>query len=148
MVIYSFQALLVLTSDQILENSSWQTVQGYMCRFKDQLKISLYKHFWLVLFDVLSHFLNCRATERSTGGVCEQTLSRPGEDCKEPKERGIDQGQDRGLEGSHCWGDRIFWCPCGVHPIMVSGSYHLAGSTVLLTVRSEFLVFGKRLILV
>lgn len=53
-------------------------------------------------------FMDCRAAERTTGGVCEQALPRPGEDRQEPEERGADPSQNRGLEGGHRRGDGIF----------------------------------------
>lgn len=65
---------------------------------------------------------DCRAAERTTGGVCEQALPRPGEDRQEPEERGTDPSQNWGLEGCHCRVDRIFWRPRWVHPILVSKS--------------------------
>lgn len=66
------------------------------------------------------HLTDCRAAERTAGGVCEQALPRPGEDRQEPEERGTDPGQNRGLEGGHRRGDGIFRRPRGVHPILVS----------------------------
>lgn len=61
-----------------------------------------------------------RAAEGTAGGVRQQALPRPGEDREEPEERGADPGQNRGLEGGHGRGDRIFRRPCGVHALMVS----------------------------
>lgn len=57
---------------------------------------------------VILVFTDCRAAERTTGGVREQALPRPGEDRQEPEERGTNPSQNRGLEGGHRGGDRIF----------------------------------------
>lgn len=52
--------------------------------------------------------MNCRAAERASGGVREQALPWPSEDREESEERGTDPGQNRGLEGGHRRGDRLF----------------------------------------
>lgn len=73
-----------------------------------------------VLVCVIFFSMVSRAAEGTAGGVCQQALPGPGEDSEEPEERGADPGQNRGLEGGHGRGDRIFRCPCGIHPFMVS----------------------------
>lgn len=80
---------------------------------KDDAVISDLRTVSLTVFNVFclvyySLFPDYRAAERTAGGICEQALPRPGEDRQEPKERGTDPGQNRGLEGGHCRGDGIF----------------------------------------
>lgn len=69
---------------------------------------------------VLMFSLDCRAAEGSAGGIRQQALPRPGEDCQEPEEGGADPGPAGGLEGGHRRGDRVLRRTCGVHPVLVS----------------------------